>query len=240
MINVESISKQFGEVKAVDQASFTVNNGEITALLGPNGAGKTTALRCIYGLIKPDDGRVLINQIDMADSPQLGLKEIGVLPDAKGIYNRLTARENLEFFAQMHQLPDEAIANRIETLIHDLKMEEFIDRRCEGFSLGQRMKVAIGRALIHNPKHLLLDEPSSGLDVGSVRSLRALLLQLREQGHSILFSSHVMQEVEMLCNRIVLIGHGRIVADGSAEEICELAGQDNLEDAFVQLTGDEE
>ncbi|MGV6851857.1 MAG: ABC transporter ATP-binding protein [bacterium] len=240
MIIVDKISKKFGNVVAIENASFSVNDGEITALLGPNGAGKTTALRCIYGLAKPDDGQVTINNIDMAKNPQAGLSHIGVLPDAKGIYNRLTAIENIAFFGRLHGMTEQQINERISWLIDILGMHEFAQRRCEGFSLGQRVKVAISRALIHNPAHLLLDEPTSGLDVSSVRALRRLLLTLREQGHSILFSSHVMQEVEMLCDRIVIIAKGHIIADGSVEKICSTANTNNLEDAFIKLTGEEE
>ena len=240
MINVQNISKSFGDVVAVDQANFTVDDGKITAILGPNGAGKTTALRCIYGLIKPDTGSVIINDIDMAVDPHRALKQIGVLPDAKGIYNRLTARENMAFYGKLHGMSKNAIEQRMDELVNILGMEKFQDRRCEGFSLGQRMKVAIGRALIHNPTHLLLDEPTSGLDVSSVRALRRLILDLRENGHSILFSSHVMQEVEMLCDRIIIIVDGKIVADGDVASICASTDQDNLEDAFVALSGEDQ
>ncbi len=240
MINVQNISKSFGDVVAVDQANFTVDDGKITAILGPNGAGKTTALRCIYGLIKPDTGSVIINGIDMAVDPHRALKQIGVLPDAKGIYNRLTARENMAFYGKLHGMSKNAIEQRMDELVNILGMEKFQDRRCEGFSLGQRMKVAIGRALIHNPTHLLLDEPTSGLDVSSVRALRRLILDLRENGHSILFSSHVMQEVEMLCDRIIIIVDGKIVADGDVASICASTDQDNLEDAFVALSGEDQ
>ncbi len=239
MIEVDGISKRFGPVQAVDGVSFQVAEGEIVALLGPNGAGKTTTLRCLYALVRPDAGEARIDGISVQQQPQRALARIGVLPDAKGLYNRLSARENIAYYGRLHGLPERQITARIQRLAEELAMVDFIDRRCEGFSLGQRMKVAIARALIHQPRHLLLDEPTSGLDVGSVRGLRQLLLNLRARGHSILFSSHVMQEVERLCDRIVMIGHGRIVADGTRDEICARAGTEELEEAFVQLTGAE-
>ncbi len=239
MIEVRQLSKRFGTVQAVDGVSFQVGEGEIVALLGPNGAGKTTTLRCLYALARPDAGEARIDGISVQDDPRRALARIGVLPDAKGLYNRLSAWENIAYYGHLHGLPEAQIRQRIQRLAEELGMEDFLHRRCEGFSLGQRMKVAIARALIHQPRHLLLDEPTSGLDVGSVRGLRQLLLDLRARGHSILFSSHVMQEVERLCDRVVMIGRGRIVADGTRDEICHQAGTDDLEEAFVQLTGAE-
>ncbi len=239
MIEVLGISKRFGAVQAIDEVSLHVADGEMVALLGPNGAGKTTVLRCIYALVRPDAGDVRIDGISVQQAPMQALKRIGVLPDAKGLYTRMSARENMAYYGRLHGLDENTIQQRIDELAGELNMRAFIDRRCEGFSLGQRMKVAIARALIHRPRHLLLDEPTSGLDVGSVRSLRQLLLELRDMGHGILFSSHVMQEVERLCDRIVMIGNGRIVADGSRDEICRMAGENDLEDAFVKLTGAE-
>lgn len=244
MIAVEDLRKSFhtrkGEVRAVDGVSFTAVDGQITGLLGPNGAGKTTTLRMLYTLMKPQSGRVLIDGFDAARDPNTVRSHLGALPDARGLYKRLTARENIEYFGRLHNLEDAVIGDRIERLIVALEMGEFIDRRTEGFSQGQRTKTAIARALVHDPRNVILDEPTNGLDVMTTRAMRAFLRQLKAQGRCVLFSSHIMQEVAALCDRIVIIARGRVVADGSADELRTLTGQSNLEDAFVNVIGSDE
>ena len=236
MIQVESLHKAFGAIRAVDGVSFTARDGEITGLLGPNGAGKTTTLRMLYTLMRPDAGRVLVDGIDAADALAVR-KRLGVLPDARGLYKHLTARENIDYFARLQGVPAADCARRREALIEVLEMSDFADRRAEGYSQGQRVKTAIARALIHDPKNVLLDEPTNGLDVMATRRMRQFMRELRAEGRCVLFSSHIMQEVAQLCDRIVVIARGRVVADESPQALRLQTGESNLEDAFVKIIG---
>ncbi len=244
MIRVEGLRKAFvtrtGRVQAVDGVSFTAADGQITGLLGPNGAGKTTTLRMLYTLMSPDSGRVLVDDIDAAIEPTRVRERLGVLPDARGIYKRLTARENIAYFGALQGLDARLIADRTEALVAALDMRDFIERRAEGFSQGQRTKTAIARALVHAPRNVLLDEPTNGLDVMTTRSLRGFLAGLRAEGRCVLLSSHIMQEVARLCDRIVVIAHGRVVADGTPDELRAATGCASLEDAFVKAIGSDE
>jgi sodium transport system ATP-binding protein len=244
MIEVQNLRKSFktrgGEIRAVDGVSFEARDGEITGLLGPNGAGKTTTLRMLYTLMMPDAGRVLVDGLDPVVQPGEVRRRLGVLPDARGLYKRLTARENIAYFGRLHGIDDAGIRARTERLNVALGMQDCIDRRTEGFSQGQRTKTAIARALVHEPRNVLLDEPTNGLDVMTTRSLRRFLGELKAQGCCVLFSSHIMQEVAALCDRIVVIAHGRVVAQGTADELRAQTGRANLEDAFVQVIGSEE
>ncbi|MGH8060627.1 MAG: ATP-binding cassette domain-containing protein [Pseudoxanthomonas sp.] len=244
MIQVQDLHKSFIAkkvvVKAVDGVGFEARDGEITGLLGPNGAGKTTTLRMLYTLMKPDSGKVLVDGVDVASDPETVRRALGVLPDARGVYKRLTARENIAYFGELHGLDAATISQRTERLVQALNMQDFIDRRTEGFSQGQRTKTAIARALVHDPKNVILDEPTNGLDVMTTRGLREFLKQLRAEGRCVVFSSHIMQEVAALCDRIVIIARGQVVASGTADELRALTGEDNLEDAFVKAIGSEE
>jgi sodium transport system ATP-binding protein len=235
MICVEDLHKAFGPIKAVDGVSFEARDGEITGLLGPNGAGKTTTLRMLYTLMQPDRGRVVVDGNDARAAPLEVQRRLGVLPDARGLYRRLTARENIAYFAALQGLTPSAAKARIAALLAALDMEAIADRRADGFSHGERLKTALARALVHDPHNVLLDEPTNGLDVMSTRSLRQFLPELREQGRCVLFSSHVMQEVSALCDRIVIIAHGRVIAEGTPQALRERAREQNLEDAFVKL-----
>ena len=240
MIKVSNLVKSFGNIKAVRGISFEVRDGEITGLLGPNGAGKTTTLRMLYSLLPPDDGEICIDGLDPTRDAMAIKRTLGVVPDSRGLYVRMSARENIEYYGRLHGMSSGDIAARIAELVNTLDMSDFIDRRTEGFSQGQRVKVAIARAMVHNPQTVLLDEPSNGLDVMSTRALRRYILDLKERGHSIVLSTHIMQEVAALCDRIVIIAGGRIAADGSAEELLQQSGCSTLEDAFVSLIGSEE
>lgn len=240
MIEVKDLHKAFGSVKAVDGVSFRARDGEITGLLGPNGAGKTTTLRMLYTLMAPDSGEVLVDGIDAAADPLAVRRQLGVLPDARGLYKRLTACENIDYFARLHGLPESLLKTRREALIQALEMTDIADRRTEGFSQGQRVKTAIARALIHDPRNVILDEPTNGLDVMATRALRQFMLQLKAEGRCVLFSSHIMQEVAALCDRIVVIARGRVVADESPQALREQTGENNLEDAFVKIIGSDE
>ena len=247
MIVAEHLRKTFPgkgkdkqRVIAVDDVSFEARDGEITGLLGPNGAGKTTTLRMLYTLMQPETGRVLVDGRDVAADAVAARRALGVLPDARGVYKRLTARENIAYFGELHGLDASTIAQRTERLVQALNMQDFIDRRTEGFSQGQRTKTAIARALVHDPRNVILDEPTNGLDVMTTRGLREFLKQLRGEGRCVVFSSHIMQEVAALCDRIVIIARGQVVAAGTADELRALTGEENLEDAFVKAIGSEE
>jgi sodium transport system ATP-binding protein len=240
VIRVDGLRKTFGDVVAVDDVSFVAQDGSITGLLGPNGAGKTTALRMIYGLLQPDAGSVSIDNLDPLTNPRGARQHLGVLPDSKGIYPRLTARENIAYYGRIHGLRGTELSGRVDRLVENLGLSNVADRRAQGFSQGERMKVAIARALVHDPRNVLLDEPTNGLDVMATRAMRELIGSLREQGRCVVFSSHVMQEVSALCDRIVVIAHGRVAAIGSPDELQEQTGEASLEEAFVSLIGSEE
>ncbi|MEO8001370.1 MAG: ATP-binding cassette domain-containing protein [Arenimonas sp.] len=244
MIEVQDLHKSFktktGMVHAVQGVSFTAQDGEITGLLGPNGAGKTTTLRMLYTLMNPDQGSVKVDGFDSIKEAEDVRRRLGVLPDARGVYKRLTARENIQYFGELHGMSPQEIAMRIKVLSNALGMEDVLDRQSEGFSQGQRTKTAIARALIHDPKNVILDEPTNGLDVMTTRGLREFLKQLKAEGRCVIFSSHIMQEVAALCDRIVIISKGRVMAQGTADELREQFGEQNLEDAFVKAIGTEE
>jgi len=240
LIEVENVAKAFGrrrDVRAVDGVSFAAADGEITGLLGPNGAGKTTLLRMLATLMIPDSGNARVDGKDVVRERYGVRRRIGVLSDARGIYPRLTARENIRYFGALQGLSGAALDARVDELIRALSIADIADRRAHGFSQGERMKVAIARALVHDPQTILLDEPTNGLDIMSIRALRDLLRDLEANGKCLLFSSHVMQEVSALCRRIVILGHGRVVATGTAAELLARSGEPTLEDAFVRLLG---
>ena len=240
MIVIDHLAKAFGkrgEVKAVGGVSFTAAGGAITGLLGPNGAGKTTLLRMLATLVVPDSGTATIDGLSVTGDRYAVRRRIGVLSDARGLYLRLTGRENIRYYGALHGLAGSALAERIDQLVHTLGIAGIADRPAQGYSQGERMKVAIARALVHDPAVILLDEPTNGLDIMSTRALRDLLRSLAADGKCLLFSSHVMQEVSALCDRIVILGHGRVAATGSAAEIIAHSGATSLEDAFVRVLG---
>jgi sodium transport system ATP-binding protein len=238
MIRVEGLARRFGAVQAIAGVGFEARDGAITGLLGPNGAGKSTCLRILYTVLRPDAGTAAIDGIDVVGEPLATRRRIGVLPHGAGIYPQLTARENIAYFGRLHGLAGAALARRVDELVSELDIAGYADRRARGFSQGERIKVALARALVHAPKNLLLDEPTNGLDVMATRALRALILRLREAGHCILFSSHVMQEVAALCDDIVIVDKGRVVAAGTPEALRARFGSETLEDAFVAAIGD--
>ena len=240
MIEAHALRRRFGGIDAVRDVSFTAADGQITGLLGPNGAGKTTTLRMLYTLLRPDAGQVLIDGIDIERDPLAARRRLGVLPDSRGLYKRLSARENIEYFGRLQGIGEAELQRRIDSLVAALELGDIEQRRVEGFSQGQRVKTAIARALVHDPQNVLLDEPTNGLDVMATRALRQFLKDLRAQGRCILLSSHVMQEVAALCDHIVVIAAGRVVAAGTADALREQTGEANLEDAFVKLIGSAE
>lgn len=240
MIRVTNLHKSFGPVRAVQDISFTAPDGLITGLLGPNGAGKSTTMRLIAGALEPDSGTATIDGYDTRTQRLDAQQRLGVLTDSHGLYLRLTARENVRYFGRLHGLNGKELERRIDELIELLDMAEIANRRTEGFSTGEQVKVAIARALVHQPQNVMLDEPTAGLDVMSTRAMRGVIRQLRDEGRCILFSSHVMQEVAMLCENIVIIAGGHVAAQGLPAELRQRTGHENLEDAFVDIIGTKE
>lgn len=236
MIRAANLSKSFGRVTAVRDVSFHAPDGAVTCLLGPNGAGKSTTVRMLHGLLQPDTGAVEIDGFNVEVDPVSVRRRLGVLPDALGLYPRLTARENIEYFGRLQGLSESALDARVETLAETLSMAPILGRKTEGFSQGERMKVALARALVHRPQNLILDEPTNGLDVMSTRAVRQLLTTLRDEGCCVVFSSHIMQEVEALSDHIIIISDGRVVAAGTSTELQDQAGCTSLEDAFVAFS----
>lgn len=235
MISVQSISKSFGETQAVDQLSFEAKDGQITALLGPNGAGKSTTMRMISGLMRPDQGKVCIDEYDVQTHPQKARVQLGLLPDGAGLYPRLTTIENIVYFAQLCGLSKKAAQQKAQAIIETMEIGPLAKRKTEGFSQGERMKVALARALVHEPQNLVLDEPTNGLDVMSTRAMRRRLLDLKAQGRCLIVSSHIMQEISAISDAIVVVAQGRVVAQGNLESLCEQAKSHDLEEAFVRL-----
>jgi len=234
MIIVNDLHKSFGKVHAVRGISFAAEDGRITGLLGPNGAGKSTTLRALYTVLKPDSGNATIDGVDVVKDPLKARSRIGTLPHGSGLYPHLTARENIAYYAKLYGMPRDIIDARVQTVIEQLDIGDFADRRTKGFSQGQRTKVSLARSLVHEPQNIILDEPSNGLDVMATRSLRELIRQLRAAGKCVLFSSHVMQEVAALCDEIVIIAAGQVAMHDSPNGIRNTTGCDDLEEAFVK------
>ena len=240
MILVREITKRYNGFAAVSTLSFGAHDKSITGILGANGAGKTTTLRMIAGVLKPDEGEIYVAGKNTQTDTEAAQRSLGALLDHTGLYERLTARENIEYFASLRGISEKTRGECVRVLLADLGLNAIADRPVAGFSQGERMKVALGRALIHRPSHLLLDEPTNGLDVPTQRMLRNLLKTLRDSGTCIVFSSHVLGDVEELCDRIVVIAKGAVVGTGTIEAICRAAGVGTLETAFLKLTEDAE
>jgi sodium transport system ATP-binding protein len=236
MIEVRGLAKSFGDLRVVEDASFLAHDGEITGLIGPNGAGKTTMFRLICTVLRPEHGTTLIDGIDSREDPLAARRRLGVLPDIRALYARLTAREHLRYFGRLHGIEPGALDARIEELVATLRMEDFIDRRAKGFSRGQQMKVTLGRALVHQPHNIMLDEPTNGLDVATSRAVRDLLRRLRAEGRCILLTSHIMQEVAALADRIVILARGTVVLQGTPAELRRATGLNELEEIFMAAT----
>ncbi len=240
MITINKLNKSFGDIKAVKDVSFVAENSKVTGLLGPNGAGKTTTLRMLYGLLSPDSGSISIDGQETVSNPQLARLKMGVLPDSHGVYQRLTSREHIRYFGRLRGLPDSNIKQRSEELVELLEMQNIIDRKTSGFSHGERMKVSLASALVHNPSHVLLDEPTNGLDVNSTRAVRAIIRKLKDSNVCIIFSSHIMQEVSALCDNLVIIADGMVKAIGAPDEMLKIAGEEDLEEAFLKIADSQE
>jgi len=237
VIAIAGLRKHFGHVEAVRNVTFGAADGTVTGLLGHNGAGKTTTLRMLSGLMRPDAGSISVDGSDVIADPIGAQRSMGLLPDSRGLYPRLTPREHIRYFGELHGMSAGAIRERSGVLLKRLGLEPIADRRVAGFSQGERTKVALARALVHGPRNVILDEPTNGLDVMSTRAMRGLIRGLRQDGCCVVFSSHIMQEVSALCDRIVVIAQGEVVADGTPDDLRALTGQADLEDAFVALSG---
>ena len=235
MIEALHISKQFAGVSAVKDISFQDEAGQVTGLLGPNGAGKSTTLRMLYGLLVPDTGKVLVDGIDIVVATNRAQSRLGVMTDNHGLYSRLTAREHIHYFGRLHGMSEAQVEARACELVDLLGMRDIADRRTHGFSQGERTKVSMAQCLVHNPANVILDEPTNGLDVMTTRVVRDVVCELKGMGITVLFSSHLMHEVARLCDKIVIVSMGEVVADGSTDMIRSLAGEQDLEDAFVKL-----
>jgi sodium transport system ATP-binding protein len=237
MIEIRGLRKKFGAVEAVRDVTFSAADGTVVGLLGPNGAGKTTTLRMLSGLMRPDAGTIRVDNADVVADPIGVQTHMGLLPDSRGLYPRLTPVEHIEYFGRLHGIDGPALSARTKALVTRLDLTEIAGRRVSGFSQGERTKVALARALVHQPRNVILDEPTNGLDVMSTRAMRAVIRELRREGCCVLFSSHIMQEVSALCDRIVVIAQGKVSADGTPDELRKITGRDSLEDAFVSLSG---
>ena len=240
MIEVANLARRFGATEALRDVSFRAPDGRITGLLGPNGAGKSTTLRILCATIRTDAGTAHIDGELVSPDNFAIRRRLGVLPHNAGLYPALTARENIVYFGQLAGLSAVEARDRAADLLKLLDIEDVADRRTKTYSQGQKVRAALARALVHSPRNLILDEPTNGLDVPAVRKLRGLLHQLRDLGHCIVFSSHVMQEVALLCDEVVVIAHGAVVATGTPEALRQASGAATFEDAFVALTGEDE
>ncbi len=240
MIETRNLSKAFGKIQAVKDVSFTAEGGKVTGLLGPNGAGKTTTLRIIAGVLRPDQGNVTVNGHDVITAPNKARANLGVLPHSSGLYPRLSGLENIRYFGRLNGLQGKDLENSVAELSAMLDFDEFARRKAEGYSHGQKIKIALARALVHRPASMILDEPTNGLDVMATRNLRELIRRLRDAGKCVLFSSHIMQEVAALCDEIIIIAHAKVLAAGTPDVIRQQTGEENLEEAFVKVIGSEE
>lgn len=239
MIKVDNLRKEFKKIHAVKGIDFKVNEGEIMGLLGENGAGKTTTLRMLATMLKPTSGTATINGHDIIKDSEKVRNDIGILFGGEvGLYDRLTARENIKYFAELNDMDEEEIEKRIDYLVDMLGMKEYIDRRVGKFSRGMKQKVAIARSIVHNPSVMLFDEPTIGLDVTSSKIVRDFILECKNSGKAIIFSSHSMSEVEDLCDKIIIINKGTILEKGQVEELKEKYNEEDMEKIFLKLVGE--
>ena len=236
MIIVKNLKKNFGRVDALTNLNFRAEDGKVTGIVGHNGAGKTTTFRCLAGLLKPDAGQILVDDWDVVTARIEVQKRLGVLSDAKGLYPRLTAREHIRYFAKLYGLDEEEMEIREQILIERLDMHEFADRRAQGFSRGQRLKVALAQALVHNPHNIIFDEPTNGLDVSGVKAVHDLILELKSLGNCIVISSHIISEISKLCDHIVIVAEGCDIMSGTAAQLKRKSGHGNLEALFLEAT----
>lgn len=238
MLEVKNLSKKFKAFTAVDDISFEVNPGEIVGLLGENGAGKTTTMRVIATMMTPSKGDVKVNGFSITKEPDKIRKSIGVLFGGDvGLYDRLTARENIAYFAELNGLSKEKTEERIKYVAKACQITDFMDKKAKGFSRGMRQKVSIARSIVHDPKVMLFDEPTTGLDISAARSIHDFIRQCKKEGKAILLSSHSMYEIEKLCDRVIMMHKGKVIESGTLDEIREKYNNPDLEEVFVSLIG---
>ncbi len=236
LLEVKNLCKSFKDLKAVDDVSFKVNDGEIVGLLGENGAGKTTTLRLIATMLKPTLGTAIVNNKDIVKNPEEARIEIGILFGGEtGLYDRLTGRENIVYFGELNGMSKQEANKRVDLLSKEFEMEEYIDKRCGKFSKGMKQKISIARSLVHSPKLMLLDEPTSGLDVSATNIVQDFIHKCKNEGKAIIFSSHLMSEVEKLCDRVVIIHRGKLIEDLSLNDLRKKYNESSLEDIFINL-----
>jgi len=238
LIQCKSLTKKFGDFAAVDQVSFDVQDGEVFGLLGPNGAGKTTTMRLLSTVLRPSGGTASVAGYDLIQEPQAVRASIGVLPEETGLYDRLTPREHLLYYGQLHGIPGEVLRKRIDQLLEVMELADRANTKVGDFSKGMKQKVALLRAFVHDPPVFLLDEPTAGLDVMSARSIHAFVERFRKEGKAVMISTHNMTEAQKLCDRIAIIDHARIIATGTLGELEARTAQKDLESVFVQLVRD--
>ena len=233
LLKISSVRKNFNEVIALDNVSFDINSGEVVGLVGSNGAGKTTLLRLMSGVYRPSSGSVTLGD----DTPvHLMRDHLGVVPESTGLYSRLTAWENIRYHSRLYGIDDSVSWKRTLKFAQSLDMEENLSRYTKGFSRGMRQKTALLRALAHGPKVLLLDEPTAGLDITSARTVRSLVEQIKLEGGTVVYSTHQLFEAQQVCDRIIIIHNGNVMADGSPEQLIKDNGCETLEEAYVMLT----
>jgi len=235
VIEFDRLSKSYGDLLAVRDLSLRVGGGEVYALLGANGAGKTTALRCLATLLRPTSGAARIDGFDSVAAPLEVRRRLGFLAASMGLYQRLTARELLRYFARLNGIADDVGERRVEEMVAAFGLGEFADRLCGKLSTGQRQRVSIARAVVHDPPALVLDEPTLGLDVLSSESIFRFVADAKARGRAVIFSTHQMSEVELLADRVGIIAGGRLVAEGTADEIVARTGEHNLARAFLAI-----
>jgi sodium transport system ATP-binding protein len=238
VIHVEHLAKRFKKFQAVSDVSFEACDGQVFGLLGPNGAGKTTTLRILSTVLEPDKGTATVSGFDIRRQKQQVRAHLGILVENAGLYRQLTARECLRYIGQLHGLDGKLLERRIDSIVDELGMESFADRKTDGFSRGMTRKVVMGMALVHNPPNVIFDEPTAGLDVVSTRAVRELIQRFKREGRCVILSTHLMDEVERLCDMVAIIHRGTILATGSPAELAQAQGVDNLESAFVKIVGE--
>lgn len=239
MLELKNLTKKFGEITAVNDVSFSVGRGEVFGLLGENGAGKTTTLRLLATMLKPTSGTAVMGDFDLIRDPEKVRGSIGILFGGEsGLYDRLTAAENIAYFGELNNMGKSTLSERIKYLTEVFDMDEYINRKAGKFSKGMKQKVAFARAIVHNPEIMLFDEPTSGLDVSAIRNVHEFICKCRDEGKTIILSSHTMSEVEKLCDRIGIIHKGTLVDTGTISDLIEKYNGNTLEDVFMGLIGD--
>ena len=238
LLMVKDLEVHYGAIQALRGVTLEVSKGEVVALIGANGAGKTTTLRMLATILKPSSGTAKVAGFDVVDDPEKVRSNVGFLSTATALYGRLTAREFVEYFGRLHGMDDAAVAKRINEIFERLDMNEFRDRRCDKLSTGMKQKVSIARTLVHSPQVMIFDEPTIGLDVMTARVIVQFIRECRAQGKTVIFSTHVMSEVEKLCDTVGIIHNGKVLAEGTLPQLRERFGEQDMEEIFVKVVGE--